>query len=58
MQIKTFITTKNEAFENLSKVLNKHQNSNEHISESLKVMKAKYGAAGSERISTTDYYMK
>ena len=30
----------------------------EKISEELKIMKAKFGAAGSERIATTDYYMK
>lgn len=30
----------------------------ELINEELKILKAKFGAAGSERVATTDFYMK
>ena len=32
--------------------------SNDKLSEQLQMLIARYGAAGSERIATTDYYMK
>lgn len=46
--MKSFFATRNECFENLNNTLNiKGKKCDESISEALKVMKAKYGAAGS-----------
>ena len=43
----------------MSQILqNKGKKCTEQISEELKIMKAKFGAAGSERVATTDFYMK
>ncbi len=43
----------------MNDILQKSGNrSSDKLSEELKMLIARYGAAGSERIATTDYYMK
>lgn len=53
------MAAKNEAYENLNGLLQKNEKrSSDKLSEELQMLIARYGAAGSERIATTDYYMK
>lgn len=53
------MATKNQAYENLSDVLNKNgKKGSDKLTEELQMLIARYGAAGSERIAATDYYMK
>ena len=43
----------------MNDILQKSGNkSSDKLSEELQMLIARYGAAGSERIATTDYYMK
>ena len=53
------MAAKNEAYQNLNGILQKSGNkSTDKLNEELQMLIARYGAAGSERIATTDYYMK
>lgn len=53
------MAAKNEAYQNLNDLLHKSgKKSSEQLSEELEMMMARYGAAGSERIAATEYYMK
>lgn len=43
----------------MSQVLKKSEKrSSDQLNEEIRILMARYGAAGSERIAATDYYMK
>ena len=43
----------------MSEILKKNDNRpSDKLSEELRILMSKYGAAGSQRIAATDYYMK
>ena len=58
-QVKSFFESKSQSYEKLREILEGgDRNAKARVSQELQTLKSKYGAAGSERVAATDYYVK